>query len=117
MVMDKQRDITRALSKVNVSANLHEHRGAAALLLLLGIAITHDTFADGPPHHYIVQIAKLSLVVVALYILSYWLRRQGHAALSRLAMAVAVSATLVLALQHSYRLLHPARWEWSMPSL
>ena len=92
-------------------ASLHEHRGAVTLLLLLGLAvITHDTFADGSPNRYVVQIAKQSLLVVTLYILSYWLRGRRHAALSRLAMAVAVSVVLVLALQHSFRLLHPARW-------
>ena len=95
---------------VNLSASLREHRGAVALLLLLGVAITHDTFADGPLQFYIVHLAKQSLLVVALYSLSYWLRRQGHAVLGRLAMAVAVSVVLVLALQHSFRLLHPARW-------
>lgn len=91
-------------------ASLREHGGAITLLLLLGVAITHDMFADGPLHLYIVQIAKHSLFAAALYIFSYWLRRRSHAALSRLAMAVAVSVTLVLALQHSFRLLHPARW-------
>ena len=102
--------IARVLG-VNVSANLREHRGAIALTLLLGsVALTHDTFADGPPHLYVVQLAKQSLFIVAVYVLSYWLRKRKHAALSRLAMAVAVSLTLVLALQHGFRLLHPARW-------
>ena len=111
MAIDKRQHIARAVSGVNVSANLREHRGAVALLLLLGlVAITHDTFADGPPHLYIAQFAKQLLFVVAVYIFSYWLRRRRHAVLSRLAMAVAVSVVLVLALQHGFRLLHPARW-------
>ena len=102
--------IARVLG-VNVSANLREHRGAIALTLLLGlVALTHDTFADGPPHLYVVQLAKQSLFIVAVYVVSYWLRKRKHAALSRLAMAVAVSLTLVLALQHGFRLLHPVRW-------
>ena len=96
---------------INVSANLSDHRGIVVLLLLLGLVVTtHDTFADGPPHLYVIQIAKQSLFVVAVYISGYWLRRRRHAVLSRLAMAVAVSVTLVLALQHGFRLLHPARW-------
>ena len=93
-----------------VGANLREHRGAVALLLLLGIGITHDPFADGPLPLYIAQLAKQSLFVAAVYMVSYWLRRRRHAVLSRLAMAVAMSVVLVLALQHSFRLLHPARW-------
>lgn len=110
MVMYKRRDIVRALPDVKVSANLREHRGAITLLLLLGMTITHDTFADGPLQLYFVQLAKQLLFVAAVYMFSCWLRRRGHAALSRLAMAVAVSVVLVLALQHSFRLLHPARW-------
>ena len=110
MVTDRPKVVTRVLG-VNLSASLREHRGIVVLLLLLGlVTITHDTFADGPPHLYVIHLAKQSLFVVAIYIFSYWLRRQRHAALSRLAMAVAVSVTLVLALQHSFRLLHPARW-------
>ena len=102
--------VARALG-VNVSANLREHRGGVVLLLLLGsVVITHDTFADGPPNLYIAQITKQSLFIVAVYVVSCWLRKRKHAALSRLAMAVAVSVTLVLALQHGFRLLHPARW-------
>ena len=94
-----------------VGANLREHRGAVALLLLLGLAaITHDTFADGPPHLYIVQLAKQSLFAVTAYIASYWLRRSEHTVLSRSAMAVAVSVMLIPTFQHTFRLLHPARW-------
>ena len=110
MVTDKRKGITRVLG-VNISANLREHRGAIALMLLLVlVAITHDTFADGPRHLYAVQLAKQSLFIVAVYVFSYWLRRRRHAVLSRLAMAVAVSIALVIALQHGFRLLHPARW-------
>ena len=110
MVTDKRKGITRVLG-IHISANLREHRGAVALLLLLVlVAITHDTFADGPRHLYAVQLAKQSLFIVAVYVFSYWLRRRRHAVLSRLAMAVAVSIALVIALQHGFRLLHPARW-------
>ena len=91
-------------------ASLREHRGVVVLLLLLGLAaITHDTFADGPPRLYFTQLAKQSLFMVALYVASYWLRRR-HAILSRLAVAAALSIAVVLVLQHSFRLLHPARW-------
>ena len=94
----------------HISANLREHRGAVALLLLLGIvSITHDTFADGPPRLYFTQLAKQALFMVALYVASYWLRRR-HAILSRLAVAATLSIAVVLVLQHSFRLLHPARW-------
>ena len=109
MVTDRPKVITQAL-EVNLSASLRKHRGAVALLLLLGMAVTYDPFADGPPHLYIVQLAKQLLFVVTVYILSYWPQRRGHAVLSRLAMAVAVGIVLVLALQHGFRLLHPARW-------
>lgn len=92
-------------------ASLHEHRGVVTLLLLLGlVTITHDPFADGTAQSYVIQLIKQALFVVAVYIFGYWLRRRGYAVLSRLAMAVAVSIVLVLALQHSFRLLHPARW-------
>ena len=110
MVTGKRMSVARVLG-ANVSASLREHRGVIVLLLLLGlVVITHDTFADGPPHRYVVQIAKQAHFVVAVYVLSYWLRRQRHTVLSRLAMALAVSVTLLLTFQHSFRLLHPARW-------
>lgn len=91
-------------------ASLSEHGGAVTLLLLLGVTITHDTFADGPLHLYIVQIAKHSLFATTVYMVSYWPQRRGYAVLSRLTVAIAVSIILVLALQHSFRLLHPTRW-------
>ena len=95
----------------HVSANLRKYRSVVVLLLLLGlVAITHDTYADGPPRRFAVEIGKQALAIVAVFVLSRWLRQRGHAALGRLAMAVAVSVVLVLALQHSFRLLHPARW-------
>ena len=110
MVTDRPKVITQALG-VNLSASLREHRGAVALLLLLGlVAITHDPFADGPARSYVIQLIKQALFVVAVCILSYWLRGRRHAALSRLTMAVAVSATLLLTFQHAFRLIHPARW-------
>lgn len=91
-------------------ASLREHRGVVALLLLVGLAaITHDTFADGPPRLYFTQLAKQSLFMVTLYVAGYWLRRR-HAILSRLAVAAALSIAVVLVLQHGFRLLHPARW-------
>ena len=110
MVKEKQKGIARAFA-ASVSTNLRGYRGAVALLLVLGLmAVTHDTFADGPAYPYLIQLTKQSLFIVAVYVVSYWLRKRKHAALSRLAMAVAVSVTLVLALQHGFRLLHPARW-------
>ena len=110
MVTDERMGVARVLGG-NVSANLRDHRGAVVLLLVLGLmAVTHDTFADGPAYPYLIQLTKQSLFIVAVYVVSYWLRKRKHAALSRLAMAVAVSVTLVLALQHGFRLLHPARW-------
>ena len=103
-------DIARVFG-AKAGASLHEHRGAVALLLLLGlVTVTHDPFADGHARSYVIQLIKQSLFIVAVYALSYWLRRQGHAVLSRLALAVAVSVTLVVTFQHSFRLLHPARW-------
>ncbi len=102
-------DIARVFG-VKAGAILRDHRGVVVLLLLLGLAaITHDTFADGPLYPYVVRIAKQSLFTVALYVAGYWLRRR-HAILSRLAVAAALSIAVVLVLQHSFRLLHPARW-------
>ena len=110
MVTDKRIGVTRVLG-INVSANLRNHRGIVVVLLLLGlVVITHDTFADGPPHRYVIQLVKQAHFVVAVYVLGYWLRRSGHTVLSRLAMAIAVSVTLVPTFQHTFRLFHPARW-------
>ena len=110
MVKEKQRGIARAFA-ASVSTNLRGYRGAVALLLVLGLmAVTHDTFADGPAYPYLIQLAKQSLFVIAVYIFSYWLRRRRRAVPSRLVMAIAVGVALVLVLQHSFRLLHPARW-------
>ena len=110
MVTDKRKSITRVLG-IHVSTNLRDHRGVVVLLLVLGLmAVTHDTFADGPAYPYLIQLAKQSLFVIAVYIFSYWLRRRRRAVPSRLVMAIAVGVALVLVLQHSFRLLHPARW-------
>ncbi len=110
MITDKRPGLSRVLG-IRVSASLRDHRGIVVLLLLLGLVIiTHDTFADGPPHRYVVHIAKQAHFIVAIYVLSYWLRRRRHTVLSRLAMALAVSVTLVLTFQHVFRILHPARW-------
>ncbi len=94
----------------HVTANLRGHRGTITLLLIVGMAVTYDPFADGPPHLYIVQLTKQLLFVATVYMVSYWPQRRGHAVLSRLAIAIAVSIVVVLVLQHGFRLLHPARW-------
>ena len=110
MFVDKRR-VTARVVGAKASANLREHRSAVVLILLLGlVAVTHDTFANGPAHFYIIQIAKQAHFIIAVYVLSYWLRRQRRATLSCLAVAIAVSVTLLLTFQHTFRLLHPARW-------